>query len=51
MTSARPSPVGASNLVRGRVLLISLPSLAYSDRRSKGAPLELLLFDSPKPEA
>lgn len=47
MTSARPCPVGASNLARGRALLISLPSLAYSDRRSKGAPLELFVVRQP----
>ena len=48
MTSARPCPVGASNLARGRALLISLPSLAYSDRRSKGARLRAFVVRQPE---
>jgi ribosome modulation factor len=47
MTSARPCPVGASNLTRGRAPLTGPPFLAYSDRRSKAAPLELFVVRQP----
>ena len=48
MTSARPCPVGASNLTRGRAPLTGPPFLAYSDRRSKAAPLELFVVRQPQ---